>query len=277
MSRRTGSTLCPACGKLVGVNDEECFHCGRKRPGMWGLTPKLRALGGDLGFVNLVLVGCGVLYLLTLVASMAAGSLGGFFSPGNGVLARFGASGALPVFGLGRWWTVLSAGWLHGGVLHILFNLMWLRNLGPTTAAIYGPARMVLIYIAGSIGGFGLSSLAGQYLHFLPAALRGASLTVGASAPIFGLLAALIYYGRRGGSSIIGQQAKTWALILLVFGLLMPRVDNWAHLGGFVGGWLGARWLDPLRPERPDHILLAVVGLVATVASIVASLVLPIG
>ena len=61
-------------------------------------------------------------------------------------LAARRASGATPVFGYGRWWTVLSAGWLHGGVLHILFNMMWVRQLGPAVADIYGAARMVIIY-----------------------------------------------------------------------------------------------------------------------------------
>ena len=58
----------------------------------------------------------------------------------------FGASGAYPVFGYGRWWTILSAGWLHGGALHILFNMMWVRQIGPAVADIYGAGRMVIIY-----------------------------------------------------------------------------------------------------------------------------------
>ena len=57
------------------------------------------------------------------------------------------------MFGYGRWWTVLSASWLHGGALHILFNMLWVRQLGPATAEIYGPGRMIIIYtIAGAVG-----------------------------------------------------------------------------------------------------------------------------
>ena len=62
-----------------------------------------------------------------------------FMAPASPALFLFGASGALPVFGLGRWWTVLSAGWLHGSLLHILFNMMWVRQPAPATAEIYGP------------------------------------------------------------------------------------------------------------------------------------------
>ena len=62
---------------------------------------------------------------------------------------------------MGRWWTVLSAGWLHAGVLHILFNMMMLRQLGPPTADIYGAGRMVIIYTVGGVVGF-ICSTAGR-------------------------------------------------------------------------------------------------------------------
>jgi rhomboid protease GluP len=166
---------------------------------------------------------------------------------------------------------VLSAAWLHGGGLHILFNMMWVRQLAPPTADLYGPGRMVIIYTAGAVGGFLLSSFAGAYLPNL-FFLRGGQFTVGASAPIFGLLGALVYYGRRSGSRMIGSEALSYALMLGVFGFLMPGVDNYAHGGGFGGGYLAARLLDPLKPERIDHIAIAVACLAASLLSIVASI-----
>ncbi len=174
----------------------------------------------------------------------------------------------MPVFGFGRWWTVLSAAWLHAGVLHILFNMMWVRDLAPATARLYGPGRAVIIYTVSAIAGFTASSLAGAFLPFLPRFLSGAGFTVGASAPIFGLVGALLYYGRRGGSSHIGQQAKSLAITMAIFGFIIPGIDNWAHGGGFAGGWLAARWLDPLKPERADHVLVALVCLVLSLLSV---------
>ena len=96
---------------------------------------------------------------------------------------------------------------------------------------------------------------------------------MGASAPIFGLLGALVYYGRRTGSSIVGNQAKSWAVTLYIFGFIMPGVDNWAHAGGFAGGYVAAKFLDPLRPERLDHLLAALLCLGATGVAIVLSFV----
>lgn len=273
--QRTGSIVCPSCGNLVGVNDERCYSCGRWNPGMWGFAPLLRRLGNDFGFTTVVMGGCAALYVLTLLASGGQIGMSGLFSllsPSSQSLFLFGASGAMPVFVFGRWWTILSAGWLHGNLLHIIFNLMWVRQLGPATGQLYGASRLVIIYTIGGAMGFLLSSIAGVLLPGIPI-IGGASFTIGASAPIFGLLGALVRYGHRTGSSLVRGQAWSWALSLFVFGLIMPGVDNWAHAGGFVGGYLAAMWLDPLRAERTDHMLLALACLGLTIASVAASLI----
>jgi rhomboid protease GluP len=275
LRQKWGSLVCPSCGNLVGVNDERCFTCGRWNPGLWGFAPALSRLGRDLGFTQLVMWGCIGLYMLTLIADPAGirmQGLFGFLSPSVPSLLLFGASGDIPVFGYGRWWTVLSAGWLHAGVLHIFFNLMWLRQLAPATAEMYGASRMVIIYTAAGVSGFLASTLAGAFGFFLPFFLRGGSFTVGASAAIFGLLGALIYYGRRAGSSAVGDQAKAWAIPLFIIGFVMPGVDNWAHIGGFAGGYAVAVLLDPLKPERLDHLVAALACLGVTGLAILVSI-----
>ena len=98
-----------------------------------------------------------------------------FLSPDRCALLNIGASGAAPVFALNRWWTVLSAAWLHGSLLHIVLNMYWVRQLGPAVAEFYGPGRMVIIYTAGAIVGFMASSAAGMFLWFMPPMLRGGS------------------------------------------------------------------------------------------------------
>jgi rhomboid protease GluP len=268
LKRKTeGSVLCTSCGVLVGVNDESCYNCGRRNPGLWGYAPALRSLGQDMGFVPLVIGATITLYVLALLLSR--GELGMGLSPSSRILIMLGASGAVPVFGLGLWWTVLTAGWLHAGVLHILFNVLWIRQLAPAVAEIYGPARMMIIYVLSGVVGFTASSVAGQYLSWMPIFfLRGADLTVGASAPIFGLLGGIVYYGRRSGSSLASQTGLQYALIMGLFGLIFPGVDNYAHAGGFAGGYLAGRLLDPLKPERVDHIVIAGACLAATVIAL---------
>jgi rhomboid protease GluP len=264
--------VCVSCGYLVGVSDDKCYHCGRRNPGLWGFAPALRRLGHDLGFVPFVIGACGVLYVLTWILSGASlgGSLFDLLPVGQNTLVLFGASGYLPIFALGRWWTVLSAGWLHANLLHIGFNMMWIRQLAPAVGDLYGPGRMVIIYTVAGVTGFALTSLVGPILGFLPF-LHGAPITVGASAPIFGLLGALVHYGRRSGSSAVGSQAVYYAVVLFVFGFVVPGVDNYAHAGGFLGGYLASRLLDPLKAERIDHMAVALGCLVLTMLSIVVS------
>ena len=275
----SGSVVCVTCGYLVGVNDDRCYHCGRRNPGLWGFAPAIRRLGQDLGFVPFVTGACVVVFALTLLCSGGRIGMAGFnfLQPDGCSLLQFGASGAVPVFLMGRWWTVLAASWLHGGALHILFNVLWIRQLAPEVGELYGPGRMVIIYTVAGIAGFALSSAAGNFLAFMPPLLRGAPLTVGASASIFGLLGALVYYGRRTGSSVVHSQAMYWAVMLFIFGVVMSNVDNFAHAGGFAGGWLAARLLDPLKPERIDHLAIALVCLVLSVLSIVVSFLVTVG
>ncbi len=281
MLRKTsGSVVCPSCGSLVGVNDDRCYTCGRAKPGMWGFAPVLRRLGSDLGFVPLVVGLSSVMYVLSLALSGAAilqpRGLLNLFAPATDTLAFLGASGATPVFILGNWWSLLSATWLHGSLLHILFNMMWVRDIGPSTADVIGPGRTIIIYVISGVCGFLLSSIAGMYfppIRLLFVTIAGAPITVGASASIFGLLGALVHYGRKSGSSLVHAQAKQWALVLFIYGLIMPGVDNFAHAGGFLGGYITSAFFNPLTREKGDHLLVAVLLLALTLVAIGMSMI----
>jgi membrane associated rhomboid family serine protease len=273
--QRTGSVICTSCGVLVGVGDDRCYNCGRRNPGLWGWAPAFRALGHDLGFVPFLIGTCLVVYALMLVfsrGSIETSNPFALFSPSTVAMFLFGASGSLPVFEFHRWWTVLSAAWLHAGLLHILFNMMAARQLAPAIADLYGPGRMVIVYVVGGVAGFALSSVAGQFIPpiFI---LRGGQFTVGASASISGLIGAILAYGHRSGSGMARRYAMSNVMMLLIMGFLIPGIDNYAHLGGFGGGYVMARMLDPLKPERTDHLAIAVGLLAASILSVVASVV----
>lgn len=261
--KREGSVICTSCGVLVGVNDPTCYNCGRRNPGLWGFAPALRSLGNDLGFIPIVIGATVILYVLSLVMSRQGSNIP--LEPNVVALQILGASGSAPVFIRGWWWTLLTAGWLHGGVLHIFFNVLWIRQLGPEIANLYGAGRMVIIYTIASIVGFALSSAMG----LLAIPFFGATVTVGASAAIFGFLGALVHYGRRTGSSHARAMGLQYALFMGVMGFVFQGVDNAAHLGGFIGGYLASWFLDPLKPERVDHIVAAVVCIAATFVAIV--------
>lgn len=284
--QRSGSVLCRTCGLLVGVNDETCFHCGARNPGLFGFGAALRGFGADMGFAHLILGLCILAYGLSLALDPRGigGSGLNLGGPSLEASERMGAAGIVPVLQDGRWWTVLSAGWLHGGLVHIFFNMYWVRLLVPQVAELYGAGRTVIVYVAASVFGFVMSSVAPVAILLVAPWLLGplrlfpgyGLYTLGASAALMGLWGALLYYGQRTGSSNLRQWVWRNFVYLMLFGLLMRGVDNWAHLGGFVGGWFAARVLDPLKAENTNHMVVAVLCLVASLASIVASLVIPI-
>ncbi len=221
--------LCPRCRKLINSEVSECPFCGMSRPGMWGFATALRKLGTRVDFPHLITYVCVGVYVLALLSDPRAifqsGGMMNLLAPSNRASFWFGATGSLPVFRFGHWWTVITAIYLHGNLLHIFFNMMWVRQLGPVVGDLFGPFRLFIIFTVAGISGFLLSTIMGH------------TLTLGASGSIFGLLAAAIEYGRRAGSSMFTRQFLQWAAILFVFGFIFPGVDNWAHAGGFVGGY----------------------------------------
>jgi rhomboid protease GluP len=241
---------------------------------MWGFAPVLTRLGRDMGFVPFVITSCVILYIAAYAIrpSPPSGGIMNLFSPSLEGNFIFGMSGRNPVFGFGRWWTVFTATWLHGGLLHIIFNMMAVRSLAPMVAELFGASRMIIIYVLAGVAGFTASSLAGLLLGPIQF-IGGGIYTVGASASIAGLIGAVFLYGHRTGSSAAGEQARTWVMMLVIMGFMPLRVDNWAHLGGVVGGYFCAKLLDPLHPERLDHFLIALGLLVVTAAAIAVSVV----
>ena len=274
----SGSCICVFCNKLISVNKRTCPHCNRKNPSLWGYSRALRRLGSDLGFTAIVTWGCITLYLITLLIdfnNIKNAGVFNFLQPGTGGLLLFGASGAIPVFELGRWWTLLSSAWLHGSFLHILLNLLWIRRFANEVAEAFGTGRLVIIYTVSTVASSLLSSLVGHVFSELPNMLRGAQITIGASGGLFGLLGALFAYGQITSSSMVRSQALTFAIVMFLFGFIMPNIDNWGHFGGFLGGYLISRTtgINPHHRENLRHLFVAIACLVLTAFSIVASII----
>jgi rhomboid protease GluP len=249
---------------------------------MWGFAPTLTRLGRDMGFVPFVMASCAALFAATLLTSPQITGSGIFsvLSPHEDSLIAFGASGPYPVFVYGRWWTVLTATWLHASLIHIVMNMMSIRNIAPLVADFYGASRMIIIYVLSGVAGFTLSTLGSVYLSRIPIlgyVMGGGGLTVGASASITGLIGAIYFYGHRTGSSAITEQARFWVISFLLMGFMIRGIDNWAHVGGLLGGYACSKFLDPLTRERLDHFLIAIGLLVLSAIAVIVSFVTAIG
>jgi rhomboid protease GluP len=264
LRKRSGAIICPQCRRLVDVRDARCPHCGRGQPGLWGYGPGLGRALAQVDVTRVLIMACVLLYGGTLLAdlggALAPRGLMNLLSPSSRALYAFGMTGGL-AWARGDYWTILSAIYLHGSLLHLVFNFMWIRDLGPAVESIYGPARAFLLYTIAGAGGF----LASNLISGVP--------TVGASGAIFGLLAALIVHGRRSGRSLLSSQLVTWAVVLFVSGFLFPGVNNFAHAGGFGAGWVAAHGMGGgTTEEGPLTTGLAILAAVASLGAILASL-----
>ena len=263
MRKQSGAIVCPSCRKLIDVREPRCPHCGRSAPGLFGYGPVLTRALGTVDVVQILAGACIFLYvvalLLDLRGALSPRSWMGILAPTSKALTTLGMTGGF-AWARGHYWTLLSAIYLHGGLLHVAFNVLWIRDLGPAVEEIYGPGRAFLLFVGAGAGGFLASNL-----------LSGAP-TVGASGAIFGLLAALIVHGRRSGRSLLSSQILRWAGILFLMGFLFPGVNNLAHLGGFAAGWaIAYLFQGGTTHEGPLTTVAAILAAVASVAAVLLS------
>lgn len=265
------SMLCPQCRRLISSDERVCPYCGTANPGsLW----KRGVLGGFSLFrvdpVKTIITVNVAFYLFSLLLNPAALGLSAnpmtFLSPADGSLFLLGATGTLPITAYGRWWTLISASFLHGGLLHLFFNMMALKQLAPFVLEEFGFHRFVILYLWTGVAGF--------YLSYLV----GVPFTIGASASVCGLIGAILYYGKsRGGfyGEQIYRQAMGWVVGLVLFGLFFSGINNWAHGGGLVSGILIA-FLTGYRDrttERPLYRLLGTASILLTAVTLLWALI----
>ena len=228
MSPGRKSILCPNCRKLISMDEPECPYCGLKRPGLHNTAGAVRNIFfGSNPVMAIIYINIAYYFLSLILGGISNDGSFNFLSPSNQSLFLLGASGTIPVIGAHRFWTLISASFLHGGLMHILFNMMALYQLGPFVLREFGFHRFINLYIITGACGFAAS------------VLFGVPFTIGASASICGLIGAIIYYGKsRGGSygEAIYKQAMGWVIGLIFFGVIFPGINNWAHGGGLLSG-----------------------------------------
>jgi rhomboid protease GluP len=264
------SILCPNCRKLISVDEPRCPHCGIAHPGSWWKNNiGARVFFGTEQLIKWIIYINVAMYVATLLLYPWSSGLSlnplALLSPSNKGLILLGATGTIPIDQLGRWWTLISANYLHGGIFHILFNMIALSQIAPLVIREYGVHRMLILYTLSGAIGFFISYLA------------GIAFTIGASAAVCGLIGAALYYGKsRGGiyGQTIFKQIGGWALGIFLFGFLMPGINNWGHGGGIcAGAALGfVLGYHERARERLYHRILAGLCIVVTVLILVWAL-----
>jgi membrane associated rhomboid family serine protease len=235
-SSAAGLRMCPECRGLIDRGESVCPLCGATvRP------PRARTEGGSerlLGVIPMpstatsVLVAANIaLYAITWYMTQTEASRNLVNPPGWGgiyadVLVRMGAK--CPLIFAGEWWRLVTAMFLHGGLIHIGFNMWVLIDLGPEAESLFTMPKYLFLYLVTGVAGYVLS------LWWNPGGI-----SIGASGALMGLIGILIGASFHHGSLGKEYRQQLWKWVIYIFILaLLPglNIDNAAHLGGLASG-----------------------------------------
>jgi rhomboid protease GluP len=259
--------LCPACGALVGISATRCHVCGANL--RFGLAAWSKGLseffGGHAPVTTAILILNIIMFAAEILGSLHAGK-GGIsllWGMDGETMYRLGASFPPAIFYGHEWFRLITASFLHGGLIHIGFNMLVLVDIGPMVEEVYGSARYLFLYLATGAAGYIVSAWAGNF-------------SVGASASLLGIIGLLIAITtKRGGTQMKELRSRliSWVVTIFALGFLARglRTDNWAHFGGFVAGFLlGRVFADRLPEPGPERTKAYALGWVAGIVLVVS-------
>jgi rhomboid protease GluP len=226
--------ICPSCGSLVGINATRCYECGTNlRFSMAAVNRSLSGVfSGPSPVTTALLVANLLMFGVEWMAAAAQGQGGGLSilgGMGGAAAYRLGMSARYSIYFQHQWYRLITAMFLHGGLIHIGFNMMSLMQLGPALEELYGSSRYFFLYIFTGAFGFLISSLT---LHN----------SLGASGGLLGLVGAMLAItSKRGGSYMRELRSRLVSSVVILFVLgAMPgiAIDNWAHGAGLAAGFV---------------------------------------
>ncbi len=262
--------ICPSCGALVGISATRCHECGANlRFSLVALSKKLSGVFGEYEspVTSALLVANILMFGVSLVLTMQAGEAGGLHiltGMSGEASYRLGASYGPAIFERHQWWRLITAMFLHGGLIHIGFNMIALMQFGPALEELYGSARYFFLYVFTGAFGFLVSAWTG---HF----------SVGASGGLLGLVGAMLAVtSKRGGAFMreVRSRLITSVVILFAIGFMGSfGIDNAAHLGGFAAGFvIGKIFVDREPMNARERQTASILGWLAG-AAVLASFV----
>lgn len=251
--------MCPHCRAFVEPSEKVCPYC----EGTLGATQRQRArsdepVGGFIPathFTTFIILAINFMVFVAMMVLSSKLGDGDMFGIRGDVANIFGAKNRLAIVVYGQWWRLITAGFLHGGILHILMNSWVLYDLGAQVEHIYGTARYLSIYLISSVGGF------------LVSMWWSTSLSLGASAALCGLIGAMMAYGKRTNQSFVFSFYLRWVLMIAVIGLVFPMIDNAAHFGGLAFGFAVGYLSTPMRPSPVQDAIWKAIATVMVLAA----------
>jgi rhomboid protease GluP len=242
--------ICPACGSLVGISATRCHVCGTSlRFSLAAFSKKFSGVFGEheapvttaLLIANILMLGVSWMALVAAGGGKGLSILWGL----SGVSQfRLGMSIPLPYLLLtNEWWRVVTAMFLHGGLIHIGFNMMALLQFGPAIEELYGSARYLFIYVFTGAFGFLVSSRFGNF-------------SLGASGALLGLVGVMLAVTtKRGGSPMRELRSRLVSSVVILFalGFMGMGMDNYAHGAGLAAGFILGKFFADRQPANVNE------------------------
>ena len=260
--------MCPNCRAFITVNDRVCPYCNVQL-GPRAIDLRAVQLAGSLlpraNLASMVFLTINVaIFVAMVIVSYQLTKSASVNSFSGGILILFGAKYDPAIVQGGQYWRLITAGFLHGGILHIAMNSWALFDLIGEVEQFYGTSRLIVAYIFSTFTGFLLSFL------FAPRAL-----SVGASAACFGLIGIMLAVGLTSRSPLaqsVRAYYRRWAIYGLIFSFFPGlHIDVAAHLGGLAGGFLvGLVAGLPGLPNSPREMLWRVMAGIAVAVTLYA-------
>ena len=243
--------MCPSCRALVNAGDKTCSFCGvklgRRPTGVGKLIQNILPHHAPVSYSILTTNFVFFLLIFYVDRDESVQDLQRLLLGQSSItLVSWGANVAWLV-GQGQWWRLVSAIFMHVGVIHLLFNSYALLFIGPLLEERLGKERFLVLYLTTGALGFVLSN------WYYPPWLT----TAGASGSIFGMIGVAIVLSKRWSAwgSVLHQQLIHWAIYGLVYGLMLGA-NNAAHIGGFLSGvGLGLALPNPHRDMGSNRLL----------------------
>jgi len=219
--------------------------------------------GADAPMLTYILIGI-------CVVTFIGGTAGGASATGSGIggstLLTEGALSRAAIAD-GEYWRLITAGFLHAGFFHLLFNMFSLYILGSLLEPAIGRVRFALIYF--------VSLLAGSFGALLVES-NPTALTVGASGAIFGLMSAAVIVMRNRGISPMESGLGLWIGLNLLLTFTIPNISIGGHIGGLIGGALAALVLFDLQdavrvPQMAVNLICLALGVAAVAGSVLVA------
>jgi rhomboid protease GluP len=150
-----------------------------------------------------------------------------WLAPSGKAISVAGATGYIAVVMQDRWWTLITANYVHLSGIHLALNMAILFSLGRIVSLVYGESRFLVIYTLGGI------------VAMLASTLVRIPVTAGASGALCAIVGAVIYADWKAEGRSLAELFRSigiWVLMLGLSGFILPNVNNWAHFAGLASG-----------------------------------------